>query len=96
MRDAVSDVDRKFWDALPDEFEAFWGYCAEDGFADSLSWTIDRAVADAFARGHRGRYAVDPIVARRTVRTADVQFAINDRNEYEVLLTPMASPVTSA
>jgi hypothetical protein len=54
-----------------------------------LSWTIDRAVAEKFARGHRGiPVAEPPVIAEAVVEREAVFVALHERNEGEVLIDP--------
>jgi hypothetical protein len=56
-----------------------------------LSWTLDRSVAEGFARGHRNVRVPDPVVLEMEVTLAQVAFFTNDRKEREVVL--MGIPV---
>lgn len=51
-----------------------------------LSWTTDRAVAESFARGHRGIRHENPVVIEAKVHTCMVAFTCDDRGESEVVL----------
>jgi hypothetical protein len=51
-----------------------------------LSWTLDRAVAESFARGHRGIRPGKPIVVGATIKREAVALAIDDRGEAEIVI----------
>jgi hypothetical protein len=53
-----------------------------------LSWTIDRAVAEKFARGYLGIPVPDPVIAVAVVEREAVFVALHERNEGEVLIDP--------
>jgi len=65
---------------LPRQFQAWRG-----GSQAGLSWTLNRAVAETFARGHRGIQPEVPFVFGATIRLTDVALAIDDRAEAEVV-----------
>lgn len=73
------------WRALPETFTAYRGQDRAQ-FTPGLSWTLDRAVAKGFARGHRGMRNPDPVVLRKKLRREDVAMVIHDRSESEVVL----------
>jgi hypothetical protein len=50
-----------------------------------LSWTLDRSVAEGFARGHRGLRVPEPVVLTRVVTRDEMAFYTNDREESEVV-----------
>lgn len=51
-----------------------------------LSWTTSRAVAESFARGHRGLKNPNPVVYSLEVTRIQIAFLCNDREESEVVL----------
>lgn len=51
-----------------------------------LSWTLDRKVAEEFARGHRGIRNRHPVVLERVVTRDQVAFVCDDREEKEIVL----------
>ncbi len=87
MSDAVA--------ALHDTFTVYRGQRsaeAEQGF----SWTLDRAVAQSFADGHRGSVYPDAVVLEREVRRCDVAMYLTDREESEAVLWPEVVDVDTA
>jgi hypothetical protein len=75
---------RAFLDDLPDPFLAWRGQDA--GKRLGLSWTVDRATAYTFARGHRSILNLRPAVYNARIAKADVAFACVERDEHEVTL----------
>ncbi len=73
---------------LPDEVQfpvmIYRGQSADD--PKGLSWTLNRSVAEAFARGHRGIPLHNPVVLEMQVEFEQIAFYTNDRNEEEVVL----------
>jgi hypothetical protein len=53
-----------------------------------VSWTMDRKVAEGFARGHRGISVPDPVVAEAVVERVAVFAMLNEREESELLIDP--------
>jgi hypothetical protein len=53
-----------------------------------LSWTLEREVAEGFARGHRHIRVPDPVIASAAISNAHIFCRINSRNEREVLIDP--------
>jgi hypothetical protein len=51
-----------------------------------LSWTLDRTVAERFARGHRGINSIRPYVFEMEVMRDQVAFRCDDREEQEIVL----------
>ena len=70
--------------ALPAHLTFFRGQStdAEPG----LSWTLDRKVAEGFARGHRNICVPDPVILTTEIERADVAMYLDARNEREVVL----------
>ena len=76
---------RAFYDGLPDPVE-LWRGCARD-YAHGFSWTVDRSIAEGFARGHRMIKVPDPVIARIAAAPKESIWAVfTERNEGEVLL----------
>lgn len=73
---------------LPDEVKTpvtiYRGQSADD--PKGLSWTLNRAVAESFAHGHRGMRVQNPIVFEMQVELEEIAFYTNDREEEEVVL----------
>jgi hypothetical protein len=82
---------QEWWQSIPDNkpLRCYRGCAREKRYG--LSWTLERSVAEDFARGHRGIPVPDPVIFTTLVRKRDVLFATNDRNEKEVLLDPFAT-----
>jgi hypothetical protein len=57
-----------------------------DGATVGLSWTLDKGVAEGFARGHRGIWNPSPIVITAEVYKRDVAFACAERHEAEIVV----------
>jgi hypothetical protein len=77
---------RQFFETLPLRVRVFRG-CSRPRVR-GVSWAIDRAVAEGFARGHRGIRVPDPVVASAVIPKEYIFFATNDRSEQEVVLNP--------
>ncbi|WP_224000733.1 hypothetical protein [Aureimonas sp. SA4125] len=58
-----------------------------------VSWTLDRNVAEGFARGHRAIRNLHPVIASTRVPRAIVLAAFTERGEAEVLIDPRFLPV---
>ena len=69
---------------LPATMTVYRGQSADA--SPGLSWTLDRKVAERFARGHRGMKLPNPVVLEITVSRDDVALFITDRDEAEVVL----------
>jgi hypothetical protein len=81
--------DRAFYSALPRRrVTAYRGQDAEA--APGLSWTADREVAAAFARGHRGLWNPNPVILKAVIDKADIAFVCTGRNEAEIVLWDFA------
>jgi len=80
----MSRGDRAFYDTLPDYFTVYRGQ--NDGATVGLSWTLDKGVAEGFARGHRGIWNPSPIVITAEVYKRDVAFACAERHEAEIVV----------
>ena len=77
---------REFYDGLSDRVEVYRG--CHRSRVTGLSWTIDQAVANGFADGHRGIHYPDPVVAVAEINKADILSVFVDRQECEVLAQP--------
>jgi len=53
-----------------------------------LSWTTEKAVAAAFARGHRGLFHKQPVIAATAVPKNKILFACAARSESEIIVKP--------
>ncbi|MGB0609256.1 MAG: hypothetical protein ACPGNR_12680 [Paracoccaceae bacterium] len=83
IKNAICVNDRNWWDALPNRFFVYRG-CEADRI-EGLSWSIDRKVAEIFAKGHRGLKLQNPVIARAKINKSDVWFATNEREEQEIV-----------
>jgi hypothetical protein len=54
----------------------------------ALSWTLDRGIAEGFARGHRGIPVADPVIAEASIDRANVFLYVTARAESEIVLDP--------
>ena len=64
--------------ALPaDDIRVFRGQ--DRDLPKGLSWTLDRAVGEDFAREHRKIYNLNPVTLVATIARADIAFAVADR-----------------
>jgi hypothetical protein len=77
--------DRAAYETLPEKFTIYHG---QDASRHSLStsWTLDRKVAEGFAKGHRGIYNRSPRVLTATAEKENVALYLNGRSESEVVL----------
>jgi hypothetical protein len=57
-----------------------------------LSWTRDRAVAEGFAKGHRGILNANPVVFSYQPSPSEIAFVCDERDESEVVLLEIPSP----
>jgi hypothetical protein len=85
LREALQPSDLVFYDALPATI-AVWRGC-ERGRERGLSWTVERAVAEGFARGKRCINR-NPTLVRADIPRQHVFAVFTDRNEQEVVLDP--------
>lgn len=74
---------------LPDRMTVYRGQSASA--PKGLSWTLDRKVAEGFARGHRNIRVPDPVVLEMEVTPDLVAFYTNARKEREVVLLAIPS-----
>jgi hypothetical protein len=86
--EAISADDAAWFAALPSVLTIYRG-CGVDRILGA-SWTLDRATAVGFARGHRGIRVREPALATARISKRAVFFASNDREEFEVLGIPIA------
>jgi hypothetical protein len=86
--EAISADEAAWFAALPSVLMIYRG-CGVDRMLGA-SWTLDRATAVGFARGHRGIRVRDPVLATARISKRAVLFATNDREEFEVLGIPIA------
>jgi hypothetical protein len=95
-----SPAQRAFFNALPAQVTVFRG-CTRPRLR-GLAWTTDRAVAEGFARGHRGICVPEPVIASAIIPKEHIFFVSDDRNEKEIILDPrrlrslMTEPYTAA
>lgn len=71
--------------SLPEQF-VVWRGVWRSGREWGLSWTLDRAVAEGFARGHRWMRNPNPIVVKAVINHDQVALALDDRRESELVL----------
>lgn len=83
VRSTLLEEDKEWFDALPDVLTIYRG-CAE-GRELGLSWSADKSVAEAFARGHRMIKVPDPRLCIATINKYDAFFAFNGREEQEIV-----------
>lgn len=80
----LAPEDASTYKALPDNITVFRG---QDATAKvGLSWTLDRKVAEEFARGHRGIFNRNPVVIEAVVSKADIAGVYGERGESEIVL----------
>lgn len=84
----LGTADREFFASLPDIVSLYRG-CSRDRLL-GLSWSTDRAIAETFARGHRGIYVPDPIVAEAQIAKTWILAVSTARGESEILIDPDA------
>jgi hypothetical protein len=81
---------------LPDEMQPMatlprlvdvWRGCSRDRVR-GLAWTLDKSVAEGFARGHRGIRVPDPVLVSAIIPKTAIFFMGHDRLELEVVLDP--------
>lgn len=83
-RGLMRPCDRKVFDNLPEQVTAYRG-CHHAHWADGYSWTLDRSVAESFAR--RASYdAGCPLVATATIPHECILAYFNEREEQEVVV----------
>ena len=78
-------------DAMPDVVTIFRGYCQETGSAEGISRTLDRKVAEFFAKDYtRTGKREKPRIAEKVVPKSEILAICNARDEQEVILKPEA------
>src|SRR3954469_20892705 len=82
----LSSAQRKLFEPLPRQVQVFRGCSAHR--VRSVAWTTNQAVAEGFARGHRGLQVPEPVVATAVIPKEHIFFVTNDRNENEIVLNP--------
>ena len=86
FRKTLNESEHEWFEGLGNTFKVYRG-CSEDRL-DGLSWTTDREVAMGFAGGHRGIEVVAPVLVSATCDKVDVLLAVNDREEFEIVVEP--------
>jgi hypothetical protein len=82
---------KAFFDKLESVVTIYRG-CNRDQ-VNGLAWTTDRRIAEGFARGHRGIFNPDPVIAVGLVLKSDIYAVITSRNESEVVCEPVVVDV---
>jgi hypothetical protein len=77
---------RQFFYTLPSQVPVFRGCSASR--VPAIAWTTSRAVADGFARGHRGIPVPEPVVASAIISKEHIFFVTDERAEKEIVLNP--------
>lgn len=88
--DLMTPKDREFYERLPRLIEVYWGGRSIN--IAQLCWTTDRAIAEGFARGHRGIVHPDPEVLAAWLPKSRVAFVQTDRDESEVVTWKRFTP----
>ncbi|RVA54278.1 hypothetical protein EN933_10800 [Mesorhizobium sp. M7A.F.Ca.US.001.01.1.1] len=86
MEEFLKGQDRVFYEQLPDVIQIYRGSSRDR--VHGLSWTIDRRIAESFARGHRGVPVPEPVVARVSIPKSAVLAISIERGESELLVDP--------
>ena len=86
MLEFLSEHDRRFFEGLPAQVQVFRG-CSR-ARVRGIAWTMERTIAEGFARGHRGIRVPDPVVAFALIPKDAIFFVTDDRNEKEIVLNP--------
>jgi hypothetical protein len=81
-----SQSQRQFFETLPPRVRVFRDCSAPR--VRGISWTADHAVAEEFARGHRGIPVREPVVASALIPKDHIFFVTDERQEKEVVLNP--------
>lgn len=79
-------VEKQPPDYLP-KIVTVWRGCSMER-VQGVSWTLDRTVAEKFARGHRGIEVPNPVLASAEIHKTAIYFVENEREEQEVVLDP--------
>jgi hypothetical protein len=77
---------RQFFDALPSQVPVFRGCSASR--VRAIAWTTSRAVAEGFARGHRGIPVPEPVVASAIIPKEHIFFVTDKWAQREIVLNP--------
>jgi hypothetical protein len=77
---------RQFFYTLPSQVPVFCGCSASR--VPAIAWTTSRAVAEGFARGHRGTPVPEPVVASAIISKEHIFFVTDERAEKEIVLNP--------
>lgn len=77
----------KAWMLAVDQCFTVYRGCDESRI-DGISWTTDQSVAESFARGHRCIRNPNPVIVSAECHQRDVLMAINDREEFEIIVDP--------
>lgn len=81
------DESEKAWmSSLGQRFTVYRG--CDESRIDGISWTTDRSVAESFAHGHRSIRNPNPVIVSAECHQHDVLMAINDREEFEIIVDP--------
>jgi hypothetical protein len=75
-----------FYDALPPVVTIYRG-CSRAA-ALGLAWTIDQALAERFARGHRKIPVPDPVIVSAKIHRDAILGVFTERNEAEIVVDP--------
>jgi hypothetical protein len=88
-----NDEQKAFFDALPEVVTIYRG-CSRERMR-GVSWTTDKAVAEGFARGHRGITVPDAIVAEYRIAKPDIITVMPDIAESEVIIDPRGIEISA-
>ena len=69
------------------KFIEVWRGCSRDHVM-SVAWTLNKTVAEEYARGHRGIFMPNPVLAGAEIHKTAIYFVENEREEQEVVLDP--------
>lgn len=83
----MNEDERQALAALPETFPVWCG-CTDPQKLDGLSWTVERRVAEWFARRYASLRQCEGFVVQGSARREDVLAHFLRRNEAEVLLHP--------
>jgi hypothetical protein len=92
MKDAGSSLaflqlaQRQFFDTLPPLVQVFRGCSAPR--VRGIAWSMERSVAEGFARGHRFIRVPEPVVASAVIPREHIFFVTDERDEKEIVLDP--------
>lgn len=80
----MSEAQQAIYKGLPDRVTVYRGQNADAPIG--LSWTLDRAVAEGFARGHRGAVRSAPVIIQASVHKSDIASVQWERQEQEIVV----------